>query len=49
MIDLDGETGPIIRLKKGGIVPFVTSRHKGRFVVLLKWLFKGYFRLYWVR
>ncbi len=26
-----------------GIVPFVTSPHKGRFVVFLKWLFIGYF------
>ena len=28
-----------------GIVPFVTSRHKGRFVVFLKKLFIDYFKL----
>ena len=28
-----------------GIVPFVATLLKGRFVVFLKWLFTGYFRL----
>ena len=28
-----------------GIVPFVATPLKGRFVVFLKWLFIGYFRL----
>ncbi len=32
-----------------GIVPFMATPLKGRFIVFLKWLLIGYFRLYWVR